>query len=254
MGHSVLLGNAMKDKGMVQEAIHCFVTAARLMPNFAAAHNNLGSILKSQGKLDQALAHYQEAISINPEFTDAYSNRGNVYKDLGNYELAMESYQKAVEIDPKFADAHCNMGSLYRDMKQSKEAIECFKKALAQRPDFPDAFVNYVYAQLSMCEWNEYEENMAKLNEITTEQLAAAGKNVSVLPSIQPFQTLLCPFSLEEMQQVARRYASQTIMNASLIDRIGVFLQKPISARIKIGYVSSDFGNHPLGHLMQSGL
>ena len=78
----------MKDKGLIQEAIHCYVTAVRLMPKFAAAHSNLGSVLKEQGKLDQALAHYQEAISIDPNFSDAYSNMGNTYKDLCNPEVS----------------------------------------------------------------------------------------------------------------------------------------------------------------------
>ncbi len=67
----------MKDKGRVKEAIHCYVTAARLMPRFAAAHSNLGSILKEQGKLQQAIAHYHEAVAIDPRFADAYSNMGN---------------------------------------------------------------------------------------------------------------------------------------------------------------------------------
>ena len=80
----------MRDKGMVQEAIHCYVTAARLMPQFPAAHNNLGSILREQGKLDQALAHYKEATSLNVDFKDAYSNMGNVYKELGCPAEAME--------------------------------------------------------------------------------------------------------------------------------------------------------------------
>jgi protein O-GlcNAc transferase len=38
-----LPGNALKDKGFVKEAIHCYVTAIRLMPSFAAAHSNLGT-------------------------------------------------------------------------------------------------------------------------------------------------------------------------------------------------------------------
>lgn len=42
-------------------------------------------------------------------------------------------------------------------------------------------------------------------------------------------------------------------MNASLVESSGMFLQKPTAARIKIGYVSSDLRNHPLGHLMLSG-
>jgi tetratricopeptide (TPR) repeat protein len=108
----------MKDKGLIQEAIHCYVTAVRLMPKFAAAHSNLGSVLKEQGKLDQALAHYKEAIHINPLFPDAHSNMGNTYKDMGKVEQAMECYLRAIEISPKFADAHCNLASLYRDIHQ----------------------------------------------------------------------------------------------------------------------------------------
>lgn len=40
-----------QNQGMIKEAIHCYVTAVRLMPKFAAVHSNLGSVLKEQGKL-----------------------------------------------------------------------------------------------------------------------------------------------------------------------------------------------------------
>ena len=66
----------MIDKGFIKEAIHCYVTAIRLMPKFSAAHSNLGSVFKEQGKLQQAIAHYQEAIKIDPSFADAFSNLG----------------------------------------------------------------------------------------------------------------------------------------------------------------------------------
>jgi protein O-GlcNAc transferase len=71
-------GNAMIDKGFIKEAIHCYVTAIRLMPKFSAAHSNLGSVFKEQGKLQQAIAHYQEAIKIDPSFADAFSNLGEL--------------------------------------------------------------------------------------------------------------------------------------------------------------------------------
>ncbi|CAN0464719.1 unnamed protein product, partial [Ectocarpus sp. 12 AP-2014] len=45
------LGDAIKDKGLIKEAMHCDVTAVHLMPKFAAVHRNLGSVLKEQGKL-----------------------------------------------------------------------------------------------------------------------------------------------------------------------------------------------------------
>ncbi|CAN0413635.1 unnamed protein product, partial [Discosporangium mesarthrocarpum] len=101
-------------QGLIKEAIHCYVTAIRLMPKFAAVHSNLGSVLKEQGKLDQALAHYHEALSIDPMFADAYSNMGNAYKDLGRLPDAIKCYSAAISIKPGFADAYSNLASAYK--------------------------------------------------------------------------------------------------------------------------------------------
>jgi len=48
-----------------------------------------------------------------------------------------------------------------------------------------------------------------------------------------------------------RRYALKARANAALVDTHFTFRPKPKNSRIKVGYVSSDFGNHPLSHLMQ---
>lgn len=246
------LGNAMKDKGLIQEAIHCYVTAVRLMPRFAAAHSNLGSVLKEQGKTDQALAHYQEAIAIAPQFADAYSNMGNTYKEVGKMEEATKCYNKAIQLSPKFADAYCNLGSLYRDSGELKLAIENYRKALQFKPNFPDAVANLFNALASVCDWTNYEENFARLTQLTETQLLSQSKHVCQIPSVQPFHSLAYQMSLEEMQQIARRYASKFTLNSSLIERNATFSQKPPQWKMRIGYVSSDFGNHPMAHLMQS--
>ena len=246
------LGNAMKDKGLIQEAIHCYVTAVRLMPRFAAAHSNLGSILKEQGKADQALAHYQEAIAISPNFEDAYCNMGNTYKELGKLEEAVNCYNKAIQLSPKFADAYCNLASLQRDSGDLKLAIENYRKALQHKPNFPDAIANLFNTLMYACDWTNYEENFARLTQLTESQLLLQNKHVCQLPSVQPFHSLAYPMSLEEMQQIARRYASKTLLNSCLVERSATFNSKPAQSKLKIGYVSSDFGNHPMSHLMQS--
>lgn len=246
------LGNAMKDKGLIQEAIHCYVTAVRLLPRFAAAHSNLGSVLKEQGKADQALAHYQEAIAISPNFADAYSNMGNTYKETGRNSEAVNCYKKAIQINPRFADAYCNLASLYRDSGDLKLSIENYRKALELKPNFADATANLFNALAYVCDWTNYEENFAKLAQLTQSQLLLQSKHVCQLPSVQPFHSLAYPMSLEEMQQIARRYSSKITLNSSLVERLATFNQKPPQWKMKIGYVSSDFGNHPLSHLMQS--
>jgi len=244
------LGNAMKDKAMVKEAIHCYATAVRLMPRFAAAHSNLGSILKEQGKVEQALAHYHEAITIDPMFADAYSNMGNAYKDLGKIEESIKCYTTAIRIRPNFADAYSNLASAYKDGGQVVDAITCYRKALTLKPDFPDAFANLVHSLVFICDWKTRDLDFRQLSELLRQQMMQD----QILPSVQPFHALVYPLSLAEMQAIAAKYAERAKMNVALLDFPKFrFRPKPRNTtRLKIGYVSSDLGNHPLSHLMQS--
>ncbi|GAB9468547.1 Acetylglucosaminyltransferase [Globisporangium polare] len=243
------LGNALKDKGMVKEAIHCYTTAARLLPNFAAAHSNLGSVLKEQGKLDQALAHYQEAITIDRTFADAYSNMGNVYKDLLRLDEAIQCYSTAIRLKPNFPDAYSNLASAYKDGGRLDDAITCYRKAISLRPNFPDAFANYVHSMLFICDWESRDEDFKKLGGFLDAQLAAD----KVLPSVQPFHALVYPLSMQRFLDISRRYAERAKLNVSLVEMpLLRYKSKKSHERLRIGYVSSDLGNHPLAHLMQS--
>ncbi|CAN0038758.1 unnamed protein product, partial [Heterosigma akashiwo] len=252
------LGNAMKDRGRVKEAVHCYVTAIRLMPRFAAAHSNLGSLLKEQGKPEQALAHYQEAVALQPRFADAYSNMGNAYKDLGRLQDAIRCYTTAIKArpararppPPAAAAASCPRPrcilSAYKDGGQVAEAVACYRRALALRPDFPDAFANLVHALAFVCDWRTREADFEKLSKMLKKQMAS----VNVLPSVQPFHALVYPLSLAEMKLISQKYAERAKMNVALLDMPPFKFR--CAGHASTGYVSSDFGNHPLSHLMQS--
>jgi protein O-GlcNAc transferase len=243
------LGNALKDNGMIKEAIHCYMTAARLMPKFAAAHSNLGSILKEQGKTDQALAHYQEAVQIDPLFADGYSNMGNAYKDLNRLDDAIKCYTTAIRIDPGFADAYSNLASAYKDGGMVNDAIKCYMKALKLKPNFPDAFANFVHSLVFVCHWKNRAAEFKKMSSMLEEQLA----DPNCLPSVQPFHALVYPLSLDELRAISRKHAERAKINVALLEMPPFrFRAKQPDHRLKIGYVSSDFGNHPLAHLMQS--
>eukprot|EP01138_Halocafeteria_seosinensis_P000326 gb/GECG01000337.1/.p1 GENE.gb/GECG01000337.1/~~gb/GECG01000337.1/.p1 ORF type:complete len:1380 (+),score=163.53 gb/GECG01000337.1/:1-4140(+) len=268
------LGNSFKDKGMIRESIQCYRTAIQLLPTFAAAHSNLASILKEQGELDAAITHYQEALRIDPNFADAYSNLGNAYKDYGRLNDAILCYSTAIRLKPHFADAYSNLASAYKDSGRIPEAVVCYRKALELKPDFPDAFSNLVHSLVLVCDWRSRRQDFEKLGRLLEEQIDRAlgginpeggveidGESVAVppLPSVQPFHSLVYPMSLRQMQRLAESYARRAKLNVASLGR-----NKPVftfpspdqmrlpNQRLRIGYVSSDFGNHPLCHLMQS--
>ncbi|CAM9171507.1 unnamed protein product, partial [Ectocarpus fasciculatus] len=252
------LGNAMKSKGFVKEAIHCYVTAIRLMPRLAPAHNNMGTLLKEQGKLEQGMAHFHEAVSIDPTLADTYCNMGNAYKDLGRIEDAIKCYDTALSLKPDFPEVFANLGSAYKETGLIAEAIEAFRRALQLKPVFPDAFANLTHTLAMICDWRTRREDFFRISYQTQVQLSAAQESIvgragiDVWPSVQPLHSLMYPFSLLELMQIAQRYAAKAELSVALVEHRKSFRPRGEVEKITVGYVSSDFGNHPTSHQMLS--
>ncbi|MGA1826320.1 MAG: tetratricopeptide repeat protein [bacterium] len=136
------MGNVLKKKGKITEAIEHYTEAIRLKPANAIAHNNLGNALKKQGKIREAIEHYREALRINPDYASAYNNLGNAFKKQGKIEEAMEYYAEALRIDPEYALAYYNLGNLLRAQGRTNEAIEHYSNALRLDADFIEAYIN----------------------------------------------------------------------------------------------------------------
>lgn len=221
--------------------------ALEVFPEFAAAHSNLASVLQQQGKLNEALMHYKEAIRIQPTFADAYSNMGNTLKEMQDVAGALQCYTRAIQINPAFADAHSNLASIHKDSGNIPEAIQSYRTALKLKPDFPDAYCNLAHCLQIVCDWTDYDARMKKLVSIVAEQL-----DKNRLPSVHPHHSMLYPLSHDARKAIAARHANLSIEKIHVLHKSPYKYLREIQGRIKIGFVSSDFGNHPTSHLMQS--
>ena len=83
------LGNALRDQGLLNEAVACYHEALRRQPDYAEAHNNLGIVLQVQGRLDEAVACYHEALRLKPGYAEAHNNLGNVLREQGRLDEAV---------------------------------------------------------------------------------------------------------------------------------------------------------------------
>ena len=74
------------------------------------------------------------------------------------------------------------------------------------------------------------------------------------LPSVHPHHSMLYPLSHDFRKAIANRHAQLCIEKVSVLHRNMYKFARNLApdGRIRIGYVSSDFGNHPTSHLMQS--
>jgi Tfp pilus assembly protein PilF len=142
------LGNALLQKGSVNEAIAHFQKALQIKPDNAEAHYNLGNALFKKGSLDEAIVHFQKALQITPDNVEAHNNLGNALLQKGNADEAITHYQKALQINPDYSEAHNNLGSVLLQKSNVDEAITHFQKALQITPDYSEAHINLGYALL----------------------------------------------------------------------------------------------------------
>ncbi|XP_052793674.1 UDP-N-acetylglucosamine--peptide N-acetylglucosaminyltransferase 110 kDa subunit-like [Mya arenaria] len=244
------LANIKREQGNTEEAVSLYLKALEVFPEFAVAHSNLASVLQQQGKLHEALVHYKEAIRISPSFADAYSNMGNLLKEMQDIQGAMQCYQRAIQIKPAFADAHSNLASIHKDSGNIPEAVQSYRTALKLKPEFPDAYCNLAHCLQFVCDWSDYGERMKKLVQIVDDQLE---KNR--LPSVHPHHTMLYPLTHDQRKGIAAKHANLCLEKINILHKPPYEHPKDLTAsggRLRIGYVSSDFGNHPTSHLMQS--
>lgn len=241
------MANIKREQGYIEEATRLYLKALEVFPEFAAAHSNLASVLQQQGKLNEALMHYKEAIRIQPTFADAYSNMGNTLKEMQDVAGALTCYTRAIQINPAFADAHSNLASIHKDSGNIPEAIQSYRTALKLKPDFPDAYCNLAHCLQIVCDWSDYDNRMKKLVNIVAEQLE---KNR--LPSVHPHHSMLYPLSHDFRKAIAARHANLCLEKVHVLHKPPYKFPRELQGRLKIGYVSSDFGNHPTSHLMQS--
>ncbi|KAG8649817.1 probable UDP-N-acetylglucosamine--peptide N-acetylglucosaminyltransferase SEC [Manihot esculenta] len=281
------LGNALKDVGRVDEAIQCYTQCLALQPThpqaltnlgniymewnmvstaasyykatlavttgLSAPFNNLAVIYKQQGNYADAISCYNEVLRIDPLAADGLVNRGNTYKEIGRVSEAIQDYVRAITIRPNMAEAHANLASAYKDSGHVEAAIKSYRQALHLRPDFPEATCNLLHTLQCVCSWEDRDKMFAEVEGIIRRQIS-----MSILPSVQPFHAIAYPIDPMLALDISRKYAAHCSIIAS---RFGlppfnhpppILVKRDRSERLRIGYVSSDFGNHPLSHLMGS--
>lgn len=74
-------------------------------------------------------------------------------------------------------------------------------------------------------------------------------------PTVLPFHTFTCPLSAKDIRMISERNAlriSCSTLKAPWLPASVYRPPPPPNPSLNVGYVSSDFNNHPLAHLMQS--
>ena len=214
-------------------------------PKTAILFNILGLAHQKQGYLNEALSSFKSAILLNPEFAFAYNNLGNVLKDLGRFEEALAEYKKSIKINNKYADTYYNLGTLYKKTHKYNESVESFEKAIRIKPDFVEAYIDLGTTLTMIGDFKEailiYQKTI-KLNPALNFAYSNILFTLCYLENDNP------EFYFSLMKKF--RSSLTSVKKDSLLKY--QFNSKP--EKLKIGFISGDFKEHPVGYLLKDTL
>ncbi|MCT7951106.1 tetratricopeptide repeat protein [Ancylothrix sp. C2] len=243
------LGKLFVKEGNLENAEVCFKEALRLQPNSADVYFDLGNLRQQQKRSREAIEFYRCCVRHRPDHVEAYANLGAALQAQGALDLANFCLQRALTLDPNHAVANFNLGLLLETQHKREEALAKYEKTLSLKPEWTQVYYNLMRLWLSLGNWNDYEGRVQELIRRTEEHLKtenAAGLTPLILSYFR------VPLSLH--REVASRWAAQAVRSIRGRDGFREDICEKQSSLVnpplRIGYISPDFRNHPMGILI----
>ncbi|MBV8752796.1 MAG: tetratricopeptide repeat protein [Hyphomicrobiales bacterium] len=232
-----LLGVIQAQRGRHAEAVRQFDVALKLNPNSATVHNSRGVSLGKLKRVSEALASFDLAIALRGDHAEAHSNRANALRELDRSEEALVSANRAISLKPDYADALNNRANVLLRLKRYEEAIADLERLLRLSPDFPYAKGMLLHTKMQLCDWRSFDHDLASVLADVR-----AGKPVS-----PPFALLAESGLARDQLRCAQAWVREKCPPAPAPLYKG---EKYRHDRIRVAYVSADFGEHPTSYLL----
>lgn len=230
------------------EASACFRRAVALDPDFIEALNNLGLSLRDEGRRGEAIETLRRAIDLAPATWELHNTLGTVLAAQNDYAQAAACYGRALDLAPGEPEALNNLATAQRATGQVRQAIASFEAALAAAPDHMTTLGNLVALLCETCDWERLPRWAERLDRLT----ASDDFPATALAEAPFVHMRRCEDPVRNLDLARRRAAH---IAGQVASHRGEFppLAPPGDGRdgpVRIAYLSGDFRDHPVGHLM----
>jgi predicted O-linked N-acetylglucosamine transferase (SPINDLY family) len=207
----------------------------------------LGEIAFQHGKLGSAENLLNKAVAGDPRDPHAHFRLGTVLLTMNKLDEAAQHYHRALRLKPDYWEARANLGLLWRAKGCFQKAREHLEQSLKHRPDSTAVFCCLLNTILS-------------LGELSTVK-AMSGKIKSVIETCitndqeRHLETLAGLIYMSPLLSVSKQHADALARKMDRLMNKGhmapLFSVAQPKQKLRIGYVSRDFGDHPISHVMR---
>jgi len=246
MGLLLLMANLETDRKQHDAALQLYNRALAMQPDHADTIWHISWILQGQGKLVEAEASYRRLLEVAPDRYEAYYNLGTVFNTQSRKEEAISAYLKAVALKPDAGIAHYNLGKAYSDIGKLDEAEASFRAACALE------FTTKTWALVSL---GNLLRDTGRQNETIDYYKAATTIDPDYFDAYSSMLFNLCFGDLvtpENYQSEVNRYAARLLTHARAYNKWKCLPVSQEQRRLRVGFVSGDFGLHPVGFFLEN--
>jgi predicted O-linked N-acetylglucosamine transferase (SPINDLY family) len=228
--------------GRLAEAEQGYRAILARAPQHADSLNLLGVIALQAGNLPSALALVQLAVQLRPDAAVCRNNLGQVLERHGRDDEAARCYETAIALDPGYAEAHNNLGVLRARRDRLAEADAHYRKAIELDPNYAEPHTN--------------RGNLLKDRGELDAAIGCYRRAIEIRPDLsQLHSNLLLTLhyhpgcSPADLEREHRAWAERHVAPLVPARRPHPNAPDP-DRRLRIGYVSPDFREHPVARFM----
>jgi predicted O-linked N-acetylglucosamine transferase (SPINDLY family) len=237
LGSWLNFGKSLHQLEKYDEALSYYDQAIKLKPDYFEAHYNKANTLKTLKRYGEAIIHYSQAIKLKPDYFNAYIERGVLFELVNLKDEALLDYDQAIKLKPDSAIPYNNKGNVLRNQSHYDQAIFNYCKALKLEPDYPYIFGMILHMKMFLCNWQNFKVEVENL----LLQIYENKKSSYCFPVLALIDSPLI-----------HRKSSEIWINDRCPFNIllGPILKSKRREKIRIGYYSEDFREHPVAHLI----
>lgn len=268
------LANALKDSGRINDAIIYYRRAVAANPDFAEAVCGLANALNSvcnwigrggiaSGRGSRDRWH----IDDNGRLVDGRMQSvsfGWIKRvvDIVDRQLQDGQFWGCGVLGPRPVEQlKINLLSRNADgvMVSKNAQLDALLRSWSGKPWEGSRVVKLVERAIRYIGWQWYHDRYVRRREYPLAKYARPvlpeGLSTPNAPTVLPFHTFTCPLSAKQIRHISQRNGlriSASTLRAPWLPATVYPPPPPPNPCLNVGYVSSDFNNHPLAHLMQS--
>ncbi|MEM0993862.1 MAG: tetratricopeptide repeat protein, partial [Bacteroidota bacterium] len=240
------MARAYEALGQADQALVLLKTALKIAPKEVENYKYLSAFYRAQGNHKQAVEVSKRVTQLAPDDAEGWFNVGSSMTQVGITDACLPYFEKAFELSPS-AQAAYAIGNIHQTNKKIEEADVWFQKAIEQEEDYYTAIYQLISNRAAKCDWSQRAADHSLILGTLQKHLESERTDLP-LPTLY-FNYFDVPMEWHKAYNIHYSKTSEK-QGEKLLKQFPISHSIKPKKRLRIGYISPDFRDHPVGRLV----